>query len=182
MRQIPTCHLYALLLGTLSLAGCASMHMPTSDDKPPQNVTDFITQVQQAGKTQHWQINRSNTDVNQSIKAFSNRCLNTRVRQSRLDGISVSAETTDYNPMSKKMNAKQTRLILQAKAHGRPDKNQPRGGQYILVADVKAIGPDKSDFTVYTSHRVGQKVMASLAQTAQGKPADCPDLKVPELD
>ena len=185
MKQIVKWILGITLLGAgILLVGCTILQPRTPNGKPPQNVTDFITYINTEGmdNTENtWRINQSYADVSQSIQAFSDRCLNTRVKQSRLDGIVVRAEFTDYIPVIQKIDAKHTRLILRAKSHSSPNTDEPKDGKYVLVADLQDVGQHQCRLIVYAGDGVGKKVMAPLAKVAQGKPANCPNLKVPEL-
>lgn len=140
----------------------------------PQSREAFIKVYKNGGmfrNAEHYTISRSKAAVVSDLSQFMDRCLNVKVTNTIRQGYSTDRSTTSYHPRMVEAKGGVTSLTVQETYRDKPEKGQPPGGMYSLVADLRARG----GYTQLDIYHAGRTAIAvSIKDWAEGDKSSCP--------
>jgi hypothetical protein len=147
----------------------------------PQTPDEFRREVAKGARGARMEtrvVDRPFDEVYQSVEARTAPCLDVTVKRSANVGY-WERSSSDYTPTLRRLGRDRAELILQVAHNPRGvGHTPPPGGLYLMVVDLKRVGPSRTEVVLY-SPTIGafKKIPASFLQWAEGSGADCPKLK-----
>jgi len=165
---------FALVL-SVALAG------PVAAIWVPQNRREFVQAVAEgrgATKMETLISERGLDQVYGLLEKKSSACLDLMVKRSGFVGNQMEVSSSDYNPTLKRVGRNKAEFALQVVHRPRGvGPTPPRGGLYIMAADLKAVAKDRTEIVLYTPTIGFKNISKTLRLWAAGEDADCPKLK-----
>jgi hypothetical protein len=89
----------------------------------------------------------------------------------------VEVSSSDYNPTLRKVGGNRAEFALQVVHRSRGvGHTPPPGGLYIMAADIRSLGANRAEVTVYRPKIGFKKIARAFMQWAAGEDADCPKM------
>jgi hypothetical protein len=89
----------------------------------------------------------------------------------------VEVSSSDYNPTLRRVGGNRAEFALQVVHRPRGvGHTPPPGGLYIMAADLRSLGANRAEVTVYRPNIGFKKIARALMQWAAGEDADCPKM------
>ncbi|MDH5426360.1 MAG: hypothetical protein OEY29_15335 [Gammaproteobacteria bacterium] len=168
--------LLLLILPVFFSAGCSM--------KMPMNPAEFRQMVPESmfGKKDSYTVNRSLSKITKTFKQKSDKCLRKSIErtscQSNGYGTTCHKTINHYNPKIK-LTKNKMEFTIQTSVEGNViilGGDPPKGGMYQLVADITAVGKNKSQVDVYYGWAGSDMFVSAIKNWANGKTRGCPDL------
>jgi hypothetical protein len=172
----------ALALPALAaLAALLLMAPPLGAIDVPQNPEEFRREVAKGARGAKMEtrvVDRPFEEVYRALEARTTPCLDVTVKRSAHVGY-YERSSSDYTPALRRLGPDRAEFILQVAHNPRGvGHTPPPGGLYLMVADVKRVGPSRTELVLY-SPTIGafKKIPASFVQWAEGSGTECPKLR-----
>ena len=172
MRRVP------LSLGPVLLAVFVQPVVAIQVPQTRQEFVDAVTAGAGATKMERLVVERDFDEIFGVLEARVSPCLDHEVRRSGFVGNQMEVSSSDYNPDLRKVAAGRAEFTLQV-------VNRPRGlghtpppnGLYVMAADIKSLGPGRTEVVLYRPTIGFKEISRRLQQWMAGEDADCPKLK-----
>jgi len=153
---------------------------PISAIYVPQSRREFMNAVAAGGrgtKMEKITVDRNLAEIYSVLKKRSSPCLDVEVRRTGYVGY-TERSLSDYNPTLKMVGKNKVEFALQVVHRPRAvgEVTAP-GGLYIMAADLKWLGKNRTEVTLYRSSIGFKQITNSVRQWASGEDADCPKMK-----
>ncbi len=157
----------------LVLGGCAA------NIGAPQNRDAFVEMVKPGGlfrSAEHVTVNRPYKAVVADVKEFSGKCLDVRVTRPPNYRYKEVGGSTTYHPKVETPRKGTTTLSVQEE-YGNPRANSgaPPGGIFVLVAEIRADGGNRTQVDIY--HLSRGEIAGQLKRWAEGGKGQCPSFR-----
>ena len=176
MKQRPRSLLFAALIGLATVVGAppaGAIHVPQTRAEFVQAVADGARGV----KMETLVVERSFDEVYKTIEAVTTPCLDVEVRRSAYVGYWENS-SSDYNPTLKKPGPDRAEFTLQVVHNPRGvGATPPPGGLYVMAADLKRVGPTRTEVVLYRPSIGYKDIKKSFLEWAAGRDTECPKLK-----
>lgn len=164
-----------------ALAACLLIAPPVDAIDVPQNADEFRREVSKGARGARMEtrvIDRPFEEVYRALEARCTPCLDVTVKRSANVGYYERSQS-DYNPKLRRLGPDRAEFTLQVAHNPRGvGHTPPPDGLYLMVADVKRVGPSRTEVVLYEP-TIGafKRIPASFLQWAEGSGTDCPKLK-----
>jgi hypothetical protein len=160
------------LLLAVAATGCA---LPQT----PQEMREVYKRSGSSANIEKFAVNRPFAAALTDVKANADQCLNARDAHGYFEGGVFHAESAVWHSTTRKTSEKTAEVTLQLdKKNVVSQSKMPEGGWFMMLADLEATAPGKTDVTVY--HPAAPAGYADLSKAiaawADGKKAPCPKL------
>lgn len=167
-------HAYRSLIpiaAVLWLAGCATQQPQTAEEFRQVIPGTFMA------KTETFEVNRGWDDVAKTFQRKAPECLHVAVRTVSRTSTSYQVIVTDYKPT---VVVTKQRAELHLQRHFRSGVvnvgKEPRGGYYVVVADVYPVSKNQTRLKVYMPSIGFDLVLQAIKGWASGNNLGCPDM------
>jgi hypothetical protein len=110
------------------------------------------------------------------LREKASGCLDVTVNRRANVGY-VEVSSSDYNPTLRRVGGNRAEFALQVVHRPRGvGHTPPPGGLYIMAADLRSLGANRAEVTVYRPNIGFKKIARALMQWAAGEDADCPKM------
>lgn len=177
MKRRPRALLPAASIGLAALLLAAP---PVGAIEVPQTREEFVRAVAAGArgvKMETFVVERGFDEVYRALEARTESCLDVEVRRRAFVGYWENS-SSDYNPTLTKLGPDQVEFTLQVVHRPRGvGHTPPPGGLYVMAADLKRAGPERTEVVLYRPSMGFKDITKSFLQWAEGRATDCPKLK-----
>jgi hypothetical protein len=164
----------------LALLALLAAVRPLSAIQVPQTREEFVQAVSDgagATKLERFVVERSIDDVYRDLEQNASTCLDVEVRRSGFVGNQMEVTSSDYNPTLKRTAKGSAEFTLQVIHRPRGiGHTPPPGGLYVMAADLRSLGPGRTEIVLYRPTMGFKKITKSLLQWGSGQNDGCPKL------
>lgn len=142
---------------------------------PPQTPQELRAGVKRGAmmtKMEHVDVKRTVNSVFRDIKRNADKCFNVAVTGSTPGTHGSLKQSSKYRARSRMTGRKTGEMVMQMEA--RASGKMPKGGYYVLLADMAATSRSKTLVTVYGSSVGYDDVFQAIFDWAKGKKRACP--------
>jgi len=159
-------HLFTIV-AAVALAGCGSNPMT------PEEYRDAIRK-HSLGKVETFEVKRSLSEVARTFQKKAPECLNFKLTSTQTPTIGFGSSTRVYAIAKPTVlvSGNKAELHFQVKSIGNMAP-EPPDGNYIVVADARAAGKDRTRVEIYRGG--GAVVAEAIRAWANGDERGCPD-------
>jgi hypothetical protein len=165
----------AFMLGLL-----LALVVPAAAIEVPQSRKEFVQAVSEGRGATKMETLTSENGIDHLyalLEKKSSACLDKVVRRSAYVGYH-EVSTSDYNPSLKRVGGSKAEFSLQVVHRPRGvGHTPPPGGLYIMAADLKAAGKNRTQVVLYEPTIGFKNIAKTLRLWLEGEDADCPKLK-----
>ncbi len=136
---------------------------------------EFVAAMKSGGpfkNVEQTTVNRPFKTVVADVTEYSNKCLNVRVTRRPSYQYKEAGGSTTYLPKIETTRNGVTALSVQEKYNDRDQSGAPPGGFFTLVAEMQAVGNNKTQVDIY--HNSRGKIADPLKQWIAGDKRLCP--------
>jgi hypothetical protein len=147
----------------------------------PQSRQEFVAAVSSgAGATavEKLEVDRGIDEVFRSPAGKSSDCLDVVVKRSGMVGGTMEVSSSDYNPTLSRIDRSRAEFTLQVVHRPRGlGAVPPPGGIYVLAADIRSLGPARTELVLYRPTIGFKKIVNGVKQWAAGEDLECPRMR-----
>jgi hypothetical protein len=143
----------------------------------PQTRTEF--KEVSAGSRESYEVNRPYGKVVEILKTKSAECLSTRLRRRQCTGSNCADDIITYTPTIVHAGNKLELSVQVDVPRSMTDLRlykDPKGGRFIVLADVAPSGKGKTKLDVYAPYWTNKTIPKAVRHWAEGTSLGCPNL------
>lgn len=146
----------------------------------PQNRQEFVKAVSAGARgvrMETFVVERDFEDAYRLLQRKAATCLDVTVNRTAYVGY-TERSSSDYNPTLRRVGGKKGELDLQVVHRPRGlGHTPPPGGLYVMAADLKPLGPGRTEVILYHPSMGFKDIVKSVKRWTAGEDAPCPKLK-----
>jgi len=157
-----------------AVSGCASMNVGQ-----PQTKDEFVSAMKEGGvfrNTENLSISRPFKSVVADVGEYAEKCLQVRSVAGPSYQYKSAGGSTTYRPKLEQQKGSGATLTVQEQYNDREQGGMPKGGLFVLVAEIRAAHGSQTDVNVYYVSGRG-KIVDHLKEWATGDKRFCPSLE-----
>lgn len=154
--------------------------LPATAIDVPQSRQEFVVAVSAGARgsaTETLVTDKGFGEVYGLLKERTAACLDVVVNRRANVGGYVEVSSSDYNPTLRLIGRNRAEFALQVVHRPRGVGHKPPpGGLYIMAADIRGMGPGRTEIVLYRPTIGFKKITNAVKQWAAGESAACPKM------